>query len=133
MRRLTLAIIALCSLSAAAAQGQALSIPAGQTARLSLAAPARDIIIGDPLVADVSVINKRTLVVMGKKAGSTSISAFAADGRPLIDRKVVVSSGLDGAVTVSRGAVTSVYACGDRCAKLDGGAAAGAIDAPARP
>jgi Flp pilus assembly secretin CpaC len=133
MRRLTLALTAISSLSAAAAHGQALSIPAGQTARLSLSAPVRDIIIGDPLVADVSVINKRTLVVMGKKAGSTSISAFAANGRPLLDRKVMVSSGLDGAVTVSRGAVTSVYACGDRCAKLDAGAAVGPIDAPAQP
>ncbi|MDB5455770.1 MAG: hypothetical protein JWP92_1355 [Caulobacter sp.] len=133
MRRLPLALAAVLSLSAAAAHAQTLSIPAGQTARLALAAPVRDIIIGDPLVADVSLINRRTLVVLGKKAGSTSISAFAADGRALIDRKVVVSGSLDGAVTVSRGAVTSAYACGDRCAKLDDGTAAPTVDAAPRP
>ena len=130
MRRLTPVLAVVLSLSAAAAQAQALSIPAGQTARLSLSAPVRDIIVGDPLIADVSVINKRTLVVLGKKAGATSISAFAVDGRALVDRKVVVSNSLDGAVTVSRGAVTSTYACADRCAKLSDGAAATAIDAP---
>ena len=130
MRRLMLVLAAGLALAGVAADAQTLSLPAGQTARLSLPGPVRDVIIGDPLIADVSVINKRTLVVLAKTAGSTSILAFAADGRPLADRKVVVLGGGDTGVTVSRGAATTAYACADRCAALDPAAMATAAPRP---
>jgi Flp pilus assembly secretin CpaC len=131
MRRLTLAFCACLSLGVTAAAAQipaaSLSVSAGQAMRISLSAPVRDIVVGDPTVADVSLVNDRTLIVMGKKAGATTLLAFDAGGRPLADRQIVVSDIPDQAVVVQRGVTASAYACGDRCSQL-GGAAPAAAD-----
>uniref|UniRef100_B0SYF4 Pilus formation protein N-terminal domain-containing protein n=1 Tax=Caulobacter sp. (strain K31) TaxID=366602 RepID=B0SYF4_CAUSK len=122
MRRLSLALCACLSLGATAAGAQSLASPlsvsAGQAARISLSAPVRDVVVGNPAVADVSLINERTLVILGKKAGATTVMAFDARGHALADRQVVVSDIPDGTVVVQRGVVASTYACGDRCSQL---------------
>ena len=138
MRRLVFALSAFISLSAAAANAQmlvstrapAVSVATGQAARVALSGPVRDVVLGDPQVADVSVINDRTLVVLGKRAGVTSLMAFDAHGRPLVDRQIVVSEAGDDAVVVQRGTTASAYACGARCAKLGPPPAAPAAAAP---
>jgi len=136
MRRLTLALCAGLSLSIATAAvadspSAPLSVSAGAAARLTLAAPVRDIVVGDPSVADVSLVNERTLVIMGKKAGATTVMAFDARGRALADRDVVVSDVPAQAVVVYRGAKASTYACGERCSLLSSSAAPAA--APTAP
>jgi len=124
MRRLTLVLCAGLSLSvatvavAADSPSAPLSVGAGGATRILLSAPVRDIVVGDPTVADVSVVNERTLVVLGKKPGATTILAFDAQGRALADRDVVVSDIPTRAVIVQRGASTATYACGDRCSIL---------------
>lgn len=126
MRRSPLALCACLSLLAAtaataqtpAAPSAALSVGAGQAARITLAAPVRDLVVGDPTVADVSLVNERTLVVLGKKAGATTVLAFDARGRALADRQVVVTDIPDQAVIVQRGVAASTYACGHRCSLL---------------
>lgn len=132
MRRLTLALCACLSLGVTAAAAQttatSLSVSAGQVAHISLSAPVRDIVVGDPTVADVSLVNERTLIVMGKKTGATTLLAFDAAGRPLADRQIVVSDIPDQAVIVQRGVAASTYACGARCSQL-GGAPPAAADA----
>jgi Flp pilus assembly secretin CpaC len=129
MRRLTLALCAGLSLSVAtaAAADSPLSVSAGAAARIVLSAPVRDVVVGDPTVADVSLVNERTLVVLGKKAGATTILAFDARGRALADRDVVVSAIPTQAVVVQRGVNAATYACGERCSLL------GAANAPATP
>ena len=122
MRRLTLALCACLSLAATAASAQSASAPltvsAGQAARITLSAPARDIVVGDPTVADVSLVNDRTLVILAKKVGATTVMAFDARGQALADRQVVVSDVPAGGVIVQRGGATSAYACGATCSPL---------------
>jgi Flp pilus assembly secretin CpaC len=135
MRRLTLALCAGLSLFAATSAVAAgpvapLSISAGAATRIVLGAPVRDLVVGDPSVADVSLVNERTLVVLGKKAGATTIMAFDARGQTLADRDVVVSNVPGQAVVVQRGLTASTYACGGRCSLL-GSTAAPATAAPA--
>jgi Flp pilus assembly secretin CpaC len=122
MRRLSLAIAALAALSgtAAGAQGRPADLPvaAGQASYVNLGGAVRDVVIGDPSIADVSVVNDRTLVVLGKRPGVTSLLAFGAGGRALADRQVVVSENGAGSVTVYRGASASNYACASQCTRL---------------
>lgn len=123
MRRLSLAIAAVLTLAGASAHaqgvGQNLGVAAGQAANISLAAPVRDIVVGDPMVADVSLVGERTLVVMGKRPGVTTIMAFDAAGRTLANRQVVVSENGGGSLTVYRGNVSAFnYACGEQCTKI---------------
>jgi Flp pilus assembly secretin CpaC len=138
MRRLTLAFCAGLSLSvatvaAAESPSAPLSISAGAAARIMLSAPVRDIVVGDPTVADVSLVNERTLVVLGKKAGATTVLVFDAHGRALADRDVVVSNVPTQAVVVQRGVSAATYACGDRCSLLNTTTAAPAGGAAPTP
>ncbi|MEW6388948.1 MAG: pilus assembly protein N-terminal domain-containing protein [Pseudomonadota bacterium] len=100
----------------ASAQSRPLPVAAGQAISLPMDGAVRDVVIGDPDIADVSVISDRALVVLGKRPGVTSLLVFGPGGRPLTDRQVVVSEG--GAVTVYRGASASSYACGRQCTRL---------------
>jgi Flp pilus assembly secretin CpaC len=140
MRRFSIVIAAFAALSAVPAQAQVvvtekvsttmtpgsapvdLPVSAGQASYVSLGGSVRDVVVGDPSIADVSVVNDRTLVVLGKRPGVTSLLAFGAGGRPLADRKVVVSENGGGGVTVYRGATASNYACAAQCTRLGQGA-----------
>jgi Flp pilus assembly secretin CpaC len=143
MRRLSLIIAAALALSGAAAHAQTpsraplaggvktlpvnapsdLPVAAGQASYVTLSGAVRDVVVGDPTIADVSVVNDRTLVVLGKRPGVTSLLAFGAGGRALADRQVVVSENGGGAVTVYRGAAASNYACAAQCTRLNATAA----------
>lgn len=126
MRRLPLALCAALTVSltlvatVAGAQSKSapLTVSTGQAARLSLSAPVRDLVVGDPAVADVSLVNDRTLVILAKKVGSTSILAFDARGNALADRQIVVSDVPAGGVVVQRGGASATYACGASCSPL---------------
>lgn len=122
MRRFsfTLAALLVAWTVDAAAQSRPVALPlaSGQAQSLSLDSAVRDVVVGDPEIADVSLVNERTLVVLGKRPGVTSLLIFGAGGRPLTDRQIVVSEGGAGSVTVYRGAATSTYACGRQCTRL---------------
>lgn len=133
MRRLSLAIAAFFSLCTAAAAAQAatpaaapaaprnLSVAAGQATTLSFNGAVRDVVVGDPQIADVSVVNDRTLVILGKRVGVTSLFAFDAQGRTLSGGQVLVTDAAADAITVQRGANVSTYACDGRCTSLGQG------------
>jgi Flp pilus assembly secretin CpaC len=141
MRRFALVLSASLGLLAGIAHAevsdagglQTVALGAGQASYVALTGPVRDVVLGNPLVADVSVVNGRTLVVLGKHAGVTSLMAFDAQGRALADRRIVVSETPDDAVTVQRGAMASSYACSARCSKLGGEDAAASPAAAATP
>lgn len=119
MRRLSLALAAVLTLAGASAHAENLAVAAGQAARVTLNGPVRDVVVGDPLVADVSVVNERTLVIMGKRPGVTTVLAFDAAGRTLTDRQIMVSEEGGGAITVYRGATNAAnYACGAQCTRI---------------
>lgn len=123
MRRLSLALLAAFALAAAGAPtqtlAQSLTVPTGQASQIGLGGPVRDVVVGDPRIADVSVINDRTLVVMGKQPGITTLMAFDAAGKALTTRQIVVSGDGPAAVTVYRGvARTSSYACDSECSRI---------------
>jgi Flp pilus assembly secretin CpaC len=135
MRRLPLAIAAVLTLSGAAANAQtgalpvksasvALPLGSGEASYMSVGAPVRDVVVADPSVADVSIVNERTLIVMGKRPGVTTLMAFGAGGRTLTSRQVIVSEVGDGGVTVYRGVKVNSYACAaPGCTRLGASAA----------
>lgn len=111
----------------ASAQSRATELPvaAGQAVSLNLGGAVRDVVIGDPEIADVSVVSDRTLVVLGKRPGVTSLLAFGPAGQALAQRRVIVSDAAGGgAVTVYRGTTSSAYSCAGQCTPLTPPAAA---------
>lgn len=116
MRRHLALLAALSVLTwAGGAVAQGLTVRIDQATRVALSAPARDVVIGNPSVADVTILDARNLLVMGKGYGVTNIVVIDARGRTILDRQIVVSASDDGRVSFYRGPDVYNYACAPRC------------------
>lgn len=116
---------------AAVAQSAPLRVEIDQAMRIPLRAAAGSVIVGNPLIADVTVVDSNTLFITGKGYGITEIVAVDAIGRTVFQRQVVVSEGAgSGRVRVWRGGQPTEMACGSSCSpsvrSASGGAAASA-------
>ena len=114
MRPIVLALAA-SMLSPLSAQAQSLSIKIDQAARITLPREAHDVIVGNPMIADVTMLDSRHLAVMGKSFGVTNILVSDADGRVIYNRQLLISSADTGHVQVYRAADLYNYACAPRC------------------
>ncbi len=128
MRRLILGLTAVAFL-ASPAMAQTLPVRVDQAVRVALSAPAKDVAVGNPAIADVMVLDERNILVLGKGYGTTNVVALDRGGRLILDRVVVVSAADAGKVTVFKGTSASQYACAPRCEVTEQGADA----APAKP
>jgi Flp pilus assembly secretin CpaC len=109
---------ALAALSAAVAvhaQSRPLNVEIDHATRVQLRAPAGSVIVANPKIADVTVVDANTLFITGKGYGVTEIVAVDAVGRPLFQSQVVVSAGSAGSVRVWRGGQATEMACGTSC------------------
>jgi Pilus formation protein N terminal region len=100
---------------ATAAEGT-LSVPLDKAELVRLDAPAADVVVGNPSVADVSVQNSKLLVITGKSFGSTNLIVIGADGKEVLNENLSVLDPGSGFVTVHRGSglPMTVY-CVPRC------------------
>jgi Flp pilus assembly secretin CpaC len=118
MRRFVLAA-ALSSLSLGAAQaGSAMSVPLDEVRVVSFAKPVATLYVGNPVIADVMIIDSRHAFVQGKSFGTTNIVALDSTGRSVSNQEVVVAgkAGAGGTVTLQRGKEQITYACANnRC------------------
>jgi Flp pilus assembly secretin CpaC len=73
------------------------------------------IVIGNPLIADVSLQPGGMMVVTGKGYGSTNVMALDRTGTVLVDRMVQVEGPTDKIVTVYRGVDRESYSCTPVC------------------
>ena len=112
---LTAALFALGVAAAAQAQSRPLNVEIDHATRVQLRAPAGSVIVANPKIADVTVVDANTLFITGKGYGVTEVIAVDALGRSLFQSQVVVSAGSNGSVRVWRGAQATEMACGSSC------------------
>jgi hypothetical protein len=138
MRRLALALAlaALPAVSLAASLG----VPLDQAMIITLPVPARDVVVGNPAIADVSISDQRHLIITGKQGGVTNLVVDDAAGRTIFNRQIVVGASSGDRVEVMRGAQVSSYACAPVCQQVagsggspGGGGGAGSPSAPPAP
>ncbi len=135
MSRLSALLAALAlAVVPTAASAQTLNVEIDRSARVQLAGAASSVIVGNPQIADVSVVDANTLFITGKGYGVTEVVAVDGVGRTLFQREVVVTGGSTGSVRVWRGGQATEMACASSCAPSirslgDGGAP----PAPATP
>jgi Pilus formation protein N terminal region len=73
------------------------------------------IVIGNPLIADVTLQPGGIVVVTGKGYGATNVIAMDRTGAVVMDRIIQVSGPLDKVVTVYRGIERESYSCSPIC------------------
>jgi Pilus formation protein N terminal region len=120
---------------AAAAQAETLVISIDHSQRLPIGGAVQSVVVGNPSVADVTVVDSHTLYVIGKSFGQTDVIVLDAYGRTLYQGDVVVGSANVGRVTVYRGGARTDMACAPNCqtvvrngapSSMGGGASGGA-------
>src|ERR1700721_2789297 len=73
------------------------------------------IVVGNPLIADVTLQNGGVVVVTGKGYGATNFIAMDRTGEILVDRQIQVEGPSDRLITVYRGAERESYSCMPIC------------------
>jgi hypothetical protein len=116
-RRSVLAAFSLAAASVCSATAQdTISVQADQATLMRLPERASTIVIGNPLIADVTLQSNGLLVVTGKGYGSTNLIALDRDGAVLLERMIDVVGTSDQVVVVYRGATArETYTCNPRC------------------
>ena len=110
------ALLALGATAQVQAQARPLNVEIDHATRVQLRAPAGSVIVANPRIADVTVVDANTLFITGKGYGVTEVVAVDAVGRPLFQSQVVVSAGSAGSVRVWRGAQATEMTCAASCA-----------------
>lgn len=100
--------------AAGSAQADQLSVEMDKARPLRLAEPASAVVIGNPLIADAIVHDRRTLIVTGKSFGETNLIILNEEGQTVLalDLSVVEGSSPQTAlVSLHRGMDRYSYAC----------------------
>ncbi|MDP3405155.1 MAG: pilus assembly protein N-terminal domain-containing protein [Brevundimonas sp.] len=115
-RRLRIALVAATLMAGAGtARAQSLNVEIDRSTRVSLSGSAASVIVGNPEIADVTVVDANTLFVTGKGYGVTEVIAVDGIGRTLFQGEIVVTGGSTGSVRVWRGAQATEMACAASC------------------
>lgn len=111
---LATALVSASYLPAAAAD---VSLALDEVRTLTFNTPVATVYVGNPAIADITMIDARHAFVQGKGFGRTNIVALNPDGKQVFGSRVNVTGGDSaGTVTLNRGAQRVTYNCsGARC------------------
>jgi Flp pilus assembly secretin CpaC len=114
---LSLAIAALAwpAIGRAAADPDRIAVNVDQAKLVKLPTGIATIVVGNPLIADVTLQNGGIVVVTGKGYGATNFIAMDRAGQVLVDRQIEVQGPSDQLVTVYRGVERESYSCMPIC------------------
>jgi hypothetical protein len=110
-----LAALALWVWATAAIAAEPIAVALDQARVVKLPDRVGTIVIGNPLIADVSVQPGGLIVVTGKSYGATNLIALDRSGQVLIERQIAVSGPRDSVVVVYRGVERETYSCAPNC------------------
>jgi Flp pilus assembly secretin CpaC len=116
---LSLATVILMSPAAslAAPDPDRIAVYVDQAKLVKLPAKVATIVVGNPLIADVTMQSGGIIVVTGKGYGATNFIAMDRNGEVLVDRQIQVEGPTDQLVTVYRGVDRESYSCVPVCQK----------------
>jgi hypothetical protein len=86
-----------------------------QAKLVKLPAKVSTIVVGNPLIADVTLQSGGIVVVTGKGYGATNFIAMDRNGEVLVDRQIQVEGPTDQLVTIYRGVERESYSCMPIC------------------
>jgi len=103
------------ALATAAPDPDRIAVNVDQAKLVKLPGGIATIVVGNPLIADVTLQNGGVVVVTGKGYGATNFIALDRTGQVLVDRQIQVEGPSDQLVTVYRGIDRETYSCMPVC------------------
>ncbi|UPJ59573.1 pilus assembly protein N-terminal domain-containing protein [Bradyrhizobium sp. 192] len=120
-RRARVCLLAAAAVLAAPAAGLAdptadtIAVNVDQAKLVRLPGKVATLVVGNPLIADVTLQPGGMIVVTGKGYGATNFIALDRAGEILVDRQIQVEGPSDRLVTVYRGIERESYSCMPLC------------------
>ena len=115
LRSLATAILLWPAVCLAASDPDRIAVYVDQAKLVKLPAKVSTIVVGNPLIADVTLQSGGIIVVTGKGYGATNFIAMDRNGEVLVDRQIQVEGPTDQLVTVYRGVDRESYSCVPVC------------------
>jgi Flp pilus assembly secretin CpaC len=110
-----LAVLSLLGAATAAHAASRVTVGINQGLRLSVGGSAANVVVANPAIADVTVVDAHSVIILGKGYGTTQIMVLDSTGRLLMDSIVTVNAPSEGQMTVYRGPTAQQYDCSPRC------------------
>jgi Flp pilus assembly secretin CpaC len=97
------------------AVGEQIAVYLDQSRVLKLPERTATLVVGNPLIADISVQTGGVLVLTGKSFGTTNLIALDRNGALLMEHPVQVHGPRDNVVAMYRGIERETYSCTPEC------------------
>lgn len=114
-RAMAAAFLLMASFAGTASAEEDIKLVTNQARVLRLARPADTVVIGNPEIADAVVQDSKTVVLTAKGFGVTNIVVMDAEGRAILDDRVVVSRDDTKTTRVYRRADVQMLSCTPFC------------------
>jgi Flp pilus assembly secretin CpaC len=114
-RSLAIGILLWPAAAFAEASPDAIAVNVDQAKLVKLSSRVATIVVGNPLIADVTLQNGGVIIVTGKGYGATNFIAMDRSGEVLVDRVIQVEGPTDQLVTIYRGVDRESYSCMPVC------------------
>ncbi|HWD49711.1 MAG TPA: pilus assembly protein N-terminal domain-containing protein [Rhizomicrobium sp.] len=88
-----------------------ITVPMDEARVVTFHQPVATLFIGNPMIADVTIIDSRHAYVLGKTFGATNIIGLNEQHATVVNAQLNVTNRMLGAVTLNRGAETYNYTC----------------------
>jgi hypothetical protein len=111
---LAASLLAVAAAAPAYADGQ-IAVQLDRARLIKLPARAATVVIGDPLIADLSLQHNGLAVITGKGFGATNVIVLDKDGVVLAEETIEVKGPADPTVVVYRGVARETYSCTPEC------------------
>jgi Flp pilus assembly secretin CpaC len=116
-RSLMIGMLLWPAVALAAPAGDSIAVNVDQAKLVKLPAKVATIVVGNPLIADVTLQAGGIVVVTGKGYGATNFIAMDRAGDILVDRTIQVEGPTDQLVTIYRGVERESWSCRPICQK----------------
>jgi len=115
--RWLLGALVLIAVAAPAAAVEPIVVQLDQARVMKLPDRAATVVIGNPLIADISLQHSGIGVITGKGFGATNVVVLDRTGTVLLERTIEVTWPSDPIVVVYRGASRETYSCTPDCSR----------------
>jgi Flp pilus assembly secretin CpaC len=109
------AVVLLGAAAAPALAAEPIVVQLDRARLIKLPENAKTVVIGDPLIADLSLQPGGLAVITGKGYGATNVVVLDHDGAVLTEQTVEVKGPADPTVIVYRGVKRETYSCTPQC------------------
>lgn len=94
-----------------AVQTGGFAVPLDEVRTLRFEQPAATVYVGNPLIAEITIVDQEQVFVLGRNFGTTNVLALDANGREIANVHVTVFGRTGSMVTLHRGNARVSYAC----------------------